>query len=553
MFQWLRNKLGKRRSAAESTDFGSVPDPGLANHNFFRQWIGIYQLVDQMARARGGVATERPLDERMLFIARGLIRYNTYAQGFVSALRTHTLGARGFQHLVTGPSAKPVQAWLNKWKDEHDWWQREREIYERVHIEGEAIPRFFGCKQTVELRMIEPEWIIAKDGSEEWTFGFYNEPGDVELVTALHARYGAESETIDWSEWYHVKSKLSVRADKRGRSDFLAAAPLLDDSFKVWRNFLQAEAIRQGIIYFAKQAEGVTSEDLATAIAREEDYAPPTAPSDRKNPPGIGLQYGAGVEYMQAGTELASVPGADNIQGVVTGVNAALLAVGRAYHMPLVLLSGDMSANNTLDFGDETPFGQTISDEKNWYSRHVRNILWRVIETAVDYGLLDDECLTDGTNLEVSSELKPARNVTENTNRAKTLFDDGVISARERATMEGVDYDEQQRQILKEHAGVDALDQAGVALDGAQISSLLEIVDRVAQKQYTTEAAAAIINSAFPTLPMAIIKQIVESIAKMPAQQPQPQQAFESTLVEKEVVVHRDGKTFPAAPFGPEW
>jgi len=443
---------GDAKESFELAPFGSVPDPGLGGfaNNVFRQWMGLYQLVDRMARARGGNIQERPADERMLYIARGLMRYNPYAQGMVAALRNHTLGSRGFKHTPTGPSRKVLGAWLERWKEDVNWWAWEREIYERVHIEGESIMRFFPNEESVELRPIEPEWILAKDGTLEWTFGFYNEPGDVQDVTALYELTDT-GEVIDAAEWYHTKSKNSMRADKRGRSDFLATAQLLDDSFKTWRNFLQSEAVRQGVIYFAKQAAGVTTQDIEQAIASESDYAPPVTTNGRRLGEAIAFQYGAAVEYIQDGTEVLAAPAA-NAQGTMTGVNAGLLAAGRAYHIPLVLMSGDMSANNTLDFGDESPFGTTIKDEQNWYCRHVRALMWRAVEFAVDEGQLPSSVLYDGTNIEVAAERRPGANSLDNTIRAKTLYDDGVISARERATMEGVDYEEQQAQRQREGA-----------------------------------------------------------------------------------------------------
>lgn len=547
MFTWLRNKL-KRFRAKEEADlgFGSIPDPGLAANTVFRQWLGIYQVMDRASRERGGQVAERPADERMLYIARGLMRYNSYAQGFINSLRTHVLGANGLVHQFVGPSAKVANAWLKKWKDEVDWWSRERELYERVHIEGEAVPRFFLSEGSVELRMIEPEWIVAPDGSKEWTFGFYNVPDDVETVTSLWALYGdGAGEEVDWTEWYHIKSKLTVRAEKRGRSDFLATAALLDDSFKTWRNFIRSEAVRQAIIYFAEQPVGVTAQDIDQATAADADYTPPEGPTGRRTSP-TSLVEGSAVEYLPNGVKLQGAPPAENIQGTMTGVNAALLAVGRPYNMPLVLISGDMSANNTLDFGDESPFGTAIGDEQSWYCKHVRNILWRVLETAAEDSEVLAEALEDGTDLKVTSERKPARDAEKNTARAKTLYDDGIISKRERATMEGVDYDEQQAQILREHAGVEAVDSAGVALNGAQISSLLEIIDRLAQKQYPPDATANVIKTAFPALASETIKAIVTSIASAKPPQPDPLQALEEAgeLVERTITVHRGGKTF---------
>ncbi len=449
----VARRVFRRQPAKETASdlgFGVVPDPGLANQNWFRQWVGIYQLMDRLARARGGNQVERPIDERMLYIARGLMRYNSYAQGFITALRTHTLGSRGFQVRAIGKSARVLQPWLDWWMKEVDWWSWEREIYERVHVEGDSVTRFFPTDGCVLLRPIEMEWIIPKDGTVQWSFGFFNEPGDVHDVTALYELTDEAGEVVDHNEWYHIKSKMSVRADKRGRSDFLATASILDDSFKTWRNWTQAEAVRAAIVYFSKQPEGVTADDLDQAIAAEADYTPASSDGRRGSAP-IKMVQGVGVEYLPAGNELVGAPGTE-VQSTISGVNAALLAVGRAYQMPVVLLTGDMAANNTVDFSDETPFGKEIGDEQHWYSRHVRNLLMRVVECACDEGYLPEDLYRDGTDLLVEAERKPGKDVGANTQRAKTLQDDGIISKRTRATLEGVDYDEEQEQIAKEKA-----------------------------------------------------------------------------------------------------
>jgi hypothetical protein len=446
--RWFRQPA--KESVSEFSGFGLIPDPGLANWNWFRQWAGIFQLVDRMARARGGNLVEIPLDDRMVYIARGLMRYNTYAQGFMNALRMHTLGAKGFKYIAVGNSARELQYFLDKTHDKVNWWSWEREIYQRTHVEGNSVSRFFPQEGWVDIRPIEPEWIIPKDGSEEWTFGFYNEPGDVQDVTALHTLYGQHNEVVDGNEWYHVKGKMAVRADKRGISDFLSAATLFDDSFKAWRNFVSSEAVRAAIVYFSEQPEGVNPEDVAQAIARTSEYGPPTQPPGAPREPPLKLQWGAaGVEHIANGNKLAAPP-QPNAQSTVTAVNAAMLAAGRAYHVPLVLMTGDMSANNTLDFSDESPFGQTISDEQHWFSEHMKALNWKMTETACWEGMLPMRVLNDGTHIQVVYERVKSRNAKENTDRGKVLYDDGVISGQERSRMEGVDHDEQQSQRQRE-------------------------------------------------------------------------------------------------------
>ncbi len=447
-----------RKEVKESWEF-TPDDPRY--QRMFSAYLGLFYQVDRMARARGGKVWEWPLDERMIFIARGLMRYNPIAQGMINSLRTYTLGCKGLRVEVLGDTGhrKDASYYLDMFKDREDWWSWEREIYDRVHIEGESFTHFFPTEDCVTIRPIEPEWVLAPDGTEEWTFGCHNVPGDVQTIDAYSERYGQHYDEIDAEEVYHIKSKLTPRAEKRGHSDFQASCQLLDDSFKLWRNFLQSEAVRQGIIYFSKQAEGVTGQDLESAIAAVSDYAPPSPTRGTRMPP-VSLQQGAGVEMLTAGTELAAVPSPEAMQGTVAGVNSAILVAGRPYNMPLWLISGDMNQNNVVDLGHESPFGSAIQDEQAYFSRQYRNIFMRVLAIGVQQGHLP-ESLLDNVDVQVSSEQKPQRDPNKATERLQKLYQDRIISKRTWTTQEGFDRDEEDEQIEKEGDTIPDREQTG--------------------------------------------------------------------------------------------
>lgn len=443
-------KLFTGSTVKENAGGAFVPDDP-RYQRFFAAYLGLFYQIDRMARARGGMLVDQPLDERMVFIARGLMKYNPYATGIINALRSYTLGAKGFRIEVAGEEVykKEITEYIDRFKEaggnyNYDWWKQEREFYERAHVEGETFVRFFVTEDSVLLRPIEPEWVLAPDGTEQWTFGCRHEEGDVHNIIAFNECINGTNDEIPASEVYHIKSKLSVAADKRGRSDFQYSAQLLDDSFKLWKNFLQSEAVRQSIIYFSKQAEGVSGTDIEAAIAGQADYSAPNATGTGRNMiPPSQLVQGAGVEYLQNGTELAAVPSPESIQGTISGVNAALLAAGRPYHMPLWLITGDQNSNNSLDLSEHTPFGASIQDEQMWYSRHLKNILDRVLVIGVEHGHLS-EVAVNKTKIAVCPEVRPSNDPNKGTDRLKILEEDGIISRRTRTTHEGFDYDEEE-------------------------------------------------------------------------------------------------------------
>lgn len=440
------------RSEAKESVGEFIPDDP-RYQRFFAAYLGLFYQVDKQARARGGKIWDWPVNERMIFIARGLMEWNPYAQGFINNLRSYVLGCKGFRIEVIGKKVydDAATAYINKFKKTcgpEGWYKWEREIFERVHGEGDMFLRFFPTQDCVTLRPIEPEWVIAPDGTDEWTFGCHNIPGDVHTIDMYYENVNGIGEYIDASEVIHIKSKLTPQAVKRGNSDFKSTCQLFDDSFRTWRNYLQSEAVRQGIVYFSEQAEGVNGDDVQAMIAATADYSAP-APAGRPGIPATKLQQGVGVEYLQPGTKLHATPSPEAMQGTMAGVNMSMLAAGRPYNFPVFLMTGDMNSNNTLDLSELSPFGSAIQDEQYWYSQKVRDIFMKVLEIGVAQGHLDPAVL-DNVDIVVTPEHRPSNDIKAATDRLKILHEDGIISTRERTTGEGYDYEEQQEQRVKD-------------------------------------------------------------------------------------------------------
>src|SRR5262249_19405668 len=122
------------------------------------------------------------------------------------------------------------------------------------------------------------------------------------------------------------------------------------------------------------------------------------------------------------------------------------------FHMPLWLISGDASRNNALDLQAEGPWGKWVKDDAAWFCRHVRNVLLRVLEAAVESGHLAP-CYLDETDVVVTPQrTTEQRNPMLETNRNQTLFQNGLMGKPTWSVREGLDFEKEQED-LRAHGG----------------------------------------------------------------------------------------------------
>jgi hypothetical protein len=398
-------------------------------------------------------------DDRVRNWARLLEKYNPYAQGMLSGLRTYTLGHKGLQvEVVSRPGSTSddevraeVDGWLAAWCDRTDWWSREREVYNRAHRDGEAILRVGSDRDGVWLRPVEPEYLVSPDATPEWADGVRTREGDAEVLEAIHVRYdpAGEGETVPAEEVYFIRSNVD-RCERRGVSDFASVAPLLEEAVNCLRSMLGAETERQGVVMVTHHKD-TAPVDVDAMVAGNADYTYQDPVSGKTVP--TQSRRGVREVHLTGKQEFAAFPDPGSIPSAIQAINTALLAVGVRYHMPLWVISGDASRNNALDLDAEGPFGRFIADEQHWYCNHVRNILWRVIEEAVDAGELPEEAL-EVCDLSVTP-MKPTENrdPEKETNRNKTLHEAGILGKPDWSAREGLDFGKQQADLQRYPAG----------------------------------------------------------------------------------------------------
>jgi hypothetical protein len=427
----------------------------------------LYSMIAAWRRRQPG--TPQPpsttlSDANVRDLARLLERYNPFAQGILTALRGYTLADQGMvvelaaREGVTLDEDDPLlagaQDYLDEYMDRDDWWSRERELYVRCHRDGEGIVRYFAGDDGVRLRFVEPEWVVNPDGSAEWSEGVRTDPQDAETVEALWVQTGAtpgDGEEVPADEVYLIRCNVD-KCLKRGLSDFASIAPLVMKALDCLTSMIGAESVRQGIVMIT-QHEASAPADLDAFIAQQTDYSDRSRVYGGQGGPerAVPTQAVGSVRevHLTGQQKLAALPSAGVVADAVNAINTALLSAGARYHMPLWVISGDASRNNAMDLQAEGPFGKFIADEQVWYGRHVRNVLWRVLEIGVDRGELPARAL-EVLELSVTPQ-RPTeqRDPTKETDRNATLHENQLLGKPTWAAREGLDFDQEQADLEK--------------------------------------------------------------------------------------------------------
>jgi hypothetical protein len=433
-----------------------------------------YGMLAAWRRRCDGRGQEQPVSQRMTAgavrdLARLLEAHNPFAQSIFTALRSYVLADQGMTVEVhpraeaeasgaagagTGPGdalAAAAQDYLNEFMDRDDWWARERELYVRCHRDGEGILRYFAGREGVCLRFIEPECVVSPDATPEWSEGVRTAPDDAETLEALWLQTGtspAEGEELSADEVYCIKCNVD-KCIRRGLSDFASIAHIIMKALDCLISMTGAEAVRQGIVMITHHEQSAPA-DLDAFIAAQTDYTDRSRASTQGGPAReVPTQAVSAVRevHLTGAQKLAALPAAGAVADGVSVINTALLSAASRYHMPLWVISGDASRNNALDLQSEGPFGRYIADEQAWFSRHVRNIMIRVVEIGVDRGELAAETL-DVCEVTVTPQ-RPTeqRDPTRETERNEMLFRNAIMGRPTWCAREGLDFEEEQADL----------------------------------------------------------------------------------------------------------
>jgi hypothetical protein len=457
--------VDRREYLSDTPEFGipvQSPCAVLSDRQEGKFWP-IYQCEQDLARIRGrahNVATLTPMHA-----------------GVVDALANYVIGA-GFvftaQPVVSRAAdlnivelAAAVQETIDGFLDDNEFCgSLDREAHARSRDDGEAFllltsrpagrveARFLECEQITQPADSRPleDWLgCGEEFPSSWTFGIHTPACETNRPLGYHVVFdgtGLDWDYIPAGRLEHLKRNVPANA-KRGVSDFYPVLGDLEREAKLRRNTAHSAALQAAIAWILEPPAGTLS---AQAQAPGSDltvtrYQRPVAGGGSREqdvslyPPGTILRPSAGMIYKPGPM------GSERNPNFLLVGQYLLRAIAVRWNMPEYLISADASnANYASSLVAESPFVKAREADQQFYKRHFRSLLWKVVRLAWEAGrfarfAVSWEALASLVEIKVDAPAVATRDTLKLAQTQELQMQLGILSPRTAAAQAGLDYD----------------------------------------------------------------------------------------------------------------
>ncbi|TWT58895.1 hypothetical protein KOR42_22820 [Thalassoglobus neptunius] len=384
------------------------------------------------------------------------------AGGFSYEVKSKERGNRRYDALID-----QLQADMEEFMDRNGWAEGglESDLHNGSREDGEAFLALSPGKHGVDARIIEPEYCcegehVGRDVDNKlglkgtsWRYGVQNLESDVTKPLGY---------LVDWSEsqtdyqyfmaenaakarFHHVAMahhiKRNVRQPvKRGMSDFFNVAPQIVQDAKLIRNMVHGASNQAAIAWIEKYVEA-SQQQMAVEVGKLADHKRNMKSS------GGGLREESG-RTVRPGTVLSVTKGKDYVPGPMGSdrnagfeIVSSLAArrIGAKWAMPEFMISGDASNNNLASAQvAEGPFTRAREKDQRFYSKHFREILWKMFDIYCAqgryqrYGIDSEKGLSQLKQIvliDIETPEVAQRDRKEDAEAKEIMHDSGVLSA----------------------------------------------------------------------------------------------------------------------------
>ena len=406
--------------------------------------------------------------------SRRICQFNEFALNALENRVSYIVG-KGFQYVVVPKRRKsmtPAQALnvvdagapdelaaaaqsvLDEFISRSRWNEREQECVRRCDRDGEAILRFFHVGEgRTAVRFVEPEYLTDIEGGDHRMYGVVTSPGDIEDVQFYsiveNPLAGWITSDIPANAILHIKANTDFDA-KRG----------LPTLFPVRKNLERADKLLRNMSTMAQV------QATFAVIRKHKQYAPSTVSAYQQGAADINVnmpisQRSLSIRQLVPGSIIDTsdkveydFPSAQvDASGLVAVLQAELRAIAARLVMPEFMLSVDASnANFASTMVAESPWVKKGERDQAFFARHFgdgehgkarcQGAMWRVLENAVEGGLLPAAVLTE-LEIQVEGPTLVVRDKEGETKRAEMLSNAGILSDATWAKWEGLDLEQE--------------------------------------------------------------------------------------------------------------
>lgn len=354
-------------------------------------------------------------------------------------------------------TAMLAQQLIDTFIEDNDWGEYEQELVEREDRDGEWFIRFFPqADGMLQFRTIEPDEVFTPQSMidrKDIEMGVQCDIEDAQTILG----YFVNDEFVDKSEIMHRKCNVD-RNVKRGISTL----------WSVRKNFIRAEKLQRNMSTVASvQAALVAVRKFSNTSAKQAmDFIDRQA--NLSYNPSVGNFSGGGnvniktearkIDTWHPGTILNMPKGQEldlNVKGLDSSKFIAILqselrAIAARFVMPEFMISSDASnANFASTMIAETPAVRQFQKKQAIYIKRGKKIMTMVLLNAIDVGLLPPDTM-ELINIDAHAPSLVVRDIKKETEARETKHNAGILSTQTWAAQEGLDYEQEQRNI-QEH------------------------------------------------------------------------------------------------------
>lgn len=481
----LELKMRKASMALELSVSESVLD---MMHNFVHPAERYYDYetdsmwapVGSTEKERGGktasafISNEADLQKMRNQCSR-LANSNEFAQNALSNRVAFTVGT-GLQHSVLPLKsddgeeeneqlkkkkkeyAHAAQKVINDFIKANNWGEYEQEFVLREDRDGEwFLRRYPQPDGTLEVRVIEPAEVFTPEDrkdDEDVSMGVESKTEDEQKVIA----YWVNNERVEKTEIIHRKGEVDRNAP-RGISKLWSVRDNFKRAGKLQRNMSSVATVQAALVAVRKFKN--------TSAKQAQDFL-----DKRSNIRHVPNHVGTGnlgntsfnpdvqrVDKWKEGTILNMPMGQDldlNVKGLdasrfIAILQSELRAIAARFVMPEFMLTSDASnASYASTMVAETPAVRQFQKQQAVYILRMQKVMTWAIEAAQAVGLLPED-LFDFVCLETTAPSLVVRDEKKEAEANEIKKNNGVLSVQTWCAKEGLDYEQQQRNI-QEHA-----------------------------------------------------------------------------------------------------
>lgn len=518
------------------------------------RYLPIYDSELDLAviRATGRILAE--VSSELVGAIRNLCNY-TIAEGFKFTATVDEASPVAAERAA--PLVKQIQGEINYFLDDNSFTASfDHEIYKHSIIDGEAILHLqMKADRRVRVYRREPDelrtpantrdlndWIeqtyglgLTEEFVPSWSFAVLTRADQPDEPLGYHFvsdESGVNWEYADASKVVHIKRNVPRNA-KRGFSDLFPVEGDATRGSKLMRNMTEGATARAAIILIREMVAGATRTGAENLLGENGSTPPRQSTSDSQSQRTERFDRPR-IYTVSNGLQYKSPPSAEEIADFLLLAKEVKRQQAVRWSMPEYLFSGDASnAAYASTMVAESPFVKSCEAEQRIYSKYFVDLLWKMLRLRHEAGAFPEvpwEDLERIVKIKAECPTVATRDPLKNVQVLESEVAMGITSLHTAASEQGRDLAAEQALGARpagaaavvtapgtDPSNPDVSAVADTAFNGAQVTSMVDLITQVSAGTLPAESAIQAMLIAFPAITDEQARALIEPAASLAA------------------------------------